>query len=164
MEESQLPASGEGEVRGGWKSQARASESVLPADPRSPHLLRALPHNAHQGPSPLPDVPAVHGRVTWSSFLSSWPGSGSSGTPQTPLTFVYPPSLVRGDVEVLPGRGQSSVFPDKAVLMLPPHPAPGPLKVMVTMKRRGQEECRSQGQVCGGDGQTAPLRTVWKGL
>lgn len=78
--------------------------------------------------------------------------------------FCVPSQPGAGDVEVLPGRVQSRVFPDKAVLELPPHPAPGPLKVMVTMKRRGQGECRSQVQDCGGDGQTAPLRTVWKGM
>lgn len=153
-------------MRGGWKSQARASGSVLPADPRGPHLLRALPHNAHQGPSPVPDVPV--------SLLST---AGSPGARAVPLGlavgaqappdasyFCVPSQPGAGEVEVLPGRVQSSVSPDKAVLRLPPHPAPGPLKVMVTMKRRGQGECRSQVQVCGGDGQTAPLGTVWKGL
>lgn len=158
VEASQLPASGEGEVRGGRKSEARASGSVFSAEP-----LSSPPHQGRVPLSLLPEAPAAHSSITGSAC--SFPLGLVVGpqAPQGRLFLLCPLPAWRGETRCASRKGAEQFFLDKAVRMLPPHPAPSPLKVMLTMREGDRESADHRCRAVGALDRSCTLRSVWKG-
>ena len=131
----------------------------------SPASSQAPPQNVpqEQGCAPLvnpflrPLLPVSDSPGALAPFPHGWASSGllacdgSSGVTGIASSGSRP-SQALGRAQALRGKGQSSVFKDRTGLTLPPYPALGSSLVMVTSKRRWLGVCRSQVQVCGGQG------------